>query len=381
MPSDQTRTRDEDDLAPIAVLSFNRPAMLKTVLQSLMAQQDSDIGRREIVLLQDGAVNRYSRMRYAQDDDIRGCIEVFREVCPRGTVLASPENIGVCENMLRAEEHMFETLGAPCAYFFEDDLLLSPAYVRMLDRLAWYSRGARIVAYFAAYGDYYADAASIEARREECMTLDHHWGFGLFRHHWARIRAHLEPYYDIVRGSDYARRDHPRIYDHYERLGASPRGTSQDAAKAFACAQLGLWRCRTVLPFGRYIGDVGAHMSREQYEELGFANAVMSDVPLERIRFPQEDEIREQVAEEARIFVEIGREELPGLRDKHYRELDPLRVCTREDITAAYHLILHRPPECEAVVANHVGHSLVFELVRSLFHSKEYRRLASKLNL
>ena len=381
MSDDRALTRDEGDLAPIAVLSFNRPAMLKTVLQSLMAQQDAEIERREIVLMQDGAVNRYSRIRYAQDDDIRGCIEVFREVCPRGTVLASPENIGVCENMLRAEEHVFETLGAPCAYFFEDDLLLSPAYVRMLDRLSWYCRGARIVAYFAAYGDYYADAADIEARRETCMTLDHHWGFGLFRHHWARIRAHLEPYYEIVRGQDYARRDHPRIYDHYAQLGASPRGTSQDAAKAFACAQLGLWRCRTVLPFARYIGAVGAHMSREQYEELGFAHTVMAEVPLERIRFPQEDEIREQVAEEARIYVEIARGELPALREKLVRELDPKRLCTREDVIAAYCLILHRPPEGEAVLERHVGRRIVFELVQSLFASDEYRLLASRINL
>ena len=379
MPSDQVVVRDDSDLAPIAVLSFNRPAMLKTVLQSLMAQQDADIERRQICLLQDGAVNRYSRIRYAQDDDIRGCIAVFREVCPQGTVLASDDNIGVCENMLRAEEHMFEALGAPCAYFFEDDLLLSPAYVRMLDRLSWYSRGARIVAYFAAYGDYYADAASIKARRDECMTLDHNWGFGLFRHHWARIRAHIQPYYDIVLGDDYARRDHPRIYDHYEALGASPRGTSQDAAKAFACAQLGLWRCRTVLPFGRYIGDVGAHMSREQYEELGFARTVMADAPLERIRFPQEDEIREFVGEEARIYAEIVRDELPALREKLVRELDPLRLCTREEVIAAYSLILHRPPEGEAVLARHVGRRKVFELVESLFASDEYRLLASRV--
>ncbi len=359
-------------------MAFNRPVLLKPVLESLRAQQGASIEKRQIHLFQDGAVNKYSRMRYAEDADIAASIAVFQSIFPSGIIHASPQNIGVCENFLRAEEFLFTELGAECAYFFEDDMVLSPAYLAMMDRLQWYSRGARMVAYFAAYGDYYASPEEIAARRDQCITLDHHWGFGLFRHHWSRIRNQLADYYAIVLGTDYSRRDHHAIYDMYRNLGACPRGSSQDAAKAFFSAQLGLWRARTVLPFARYTGKEGAHMSAEQFNALGFDRTIVATEPLLRLNFPSEDEMREAVAQQQQLFVQILQNEFETLTAGLGRKLNPMRKATEDDVIAMYQLLLHRQPENAGVIAGYQGRN-VFQMVQILMRSNEYEKLTAKI--
>ncbi len=368
-----------DDLSPIVVMAFNRPALLKTVLESLKAQVGAEIEQRSINLFQDGAINKYSRIRYAQDDDVRESVEVFRSVFPTGAVHASPVNLGVCENFRRAEDYVFNHLNADCAYFFEDDMVLSPVYLQVMDRLKTASMGARIVAYFAAYGDYYADAASIKERHDEFMTLDHHWAFGLFRHQWLRLQSFLTDYYAIVVGNDYSRRDHQAIYDLYERQGASPRGTSQDAAKAFACARLGLWRCRTVTPYAQYVGAVGAHMSKEQYEALGFDRTIMERELPARIRFPAENQIHKAIEEERALFADIGQNEMLELRKGLGRELNPMRLCTEEDVRFTYELLLQRRPEGPQIFEGLVGVRPVIGLVRSILSSNEYKGLNGRI--
>src|ERR1700752_1049620 len=142
-------------VAPIAVMSFRRPEKLNEVLRSLRAQVGCDIEAREVHLFQDNAVNRYSRMRYADDAQVAQCVDVFNQHFPKGTVHLADANIGVCENFERAEKFVFNEKKAECAYFFEDDLVLSPAYVRMLDLMQGRARQSGNVAYFACYGDYY----------------------------------------------------------------------------------------------------------------------------------------------------------------------------------------------------------------------------------
>src|SRR4051812_26108879 len=108
--------------APIAVMSFNRPGLLRQVLQSLLAQRDPRLAQREIHLFQDNAVNAYSRIRYTEDKDIRDCLEVFRSIFPNGIVHLASNNIGICENFKSAEEYFFEERKFECTYFFEDDM-------------------------------------------------------------------------------------------------------------------------------------------------------------------------------------------------------------------------------------------------------------------
>lgn len=357
---------------PIAVMSFNRPGYLEQVLNSLRSQLPDTLAGREIHLFQDGAVNAYSDLRYAEDADIASSIETFRRVFPDGTVHHSVANIGICENFYRAENYFFSERDFSCAYFFEDDMIVSPCYLQMMDILKAFADRSPRVAYFAAYGDYYSSAEEQVERRREIILLDHHWAFGLQRDAWRRIREQTAEFHRLTLGIDYARRPHKAIYALYDRFKAVPAGTSQDAAKAFACDRLGLLRLRTFATFARYIGSKGAHMTPEKFEKLGFSRAVMLDQPILDLAFPDNARIDQLLAQQRAEFERIYREDLPRMVAGRAATWPPMRLCEREDIGNAYRLLLARPPENEAVFQAHVGRTRVFALVRGIVSSEEY---------
>ncbi len=259
-------------------------------------------------------------------------------------------------------------------------MILSPVYLEMMDILRAYAEASPRIAYFAAYGDHYAKPEEIEERRRQLVTIDHHWGFGLLRRHWLKINAALADYYQMVVGQDYTRRNHRAIYEYYQQFGAAPRGSSQDAAKAFACDRLGLWRCRTFAPFARYIGTTGAHMTPEAFEKLGFGKTVALQEPIVDLDFPSEERVAAFLAELRRLFQEIFEKELPALMPTlPARELSPMRICTPEDVRAAYNLLLARDPESQTIIDSHAGQKSVFVFIRGLLRSREFNDLVKRV--
>jgi hypothetical protein len=362
--------------SPIVMMSFNRPQFLEPVLASLMAQREALLEGREIHLFQDGAVNRYSRIRYAKDADIDASIDAFRNHFPHGTVHHSADNIGICENYRRAERYLFEEREVDVGYFLEDDLVLSPVYLEMMDRISTWAVTTPNVAYFAAYGDYYSVPENIAALRRELVTLDHHWGFGLVRRHWRKMQPLLEPFYDIVCGNDYSRRDHRRIYALYESFEAAPRASSQDAAKAFACDRLGLWRANTVVPFAKYIGNIGQHMTPEAFNAIGYDRTVVSNEAVGDLKFPDKAQIERRLAEQRAIFSEIRQIEFSVLVEAlPARKYNPLRPCERNDVSYGYQLFLNREPPSEDLVQMLIDRKTVFELVSDLVATEDFQRL------
>jgi hypothetical protein len=361
-------------LTPIAIMSFNRPHFLAETLQSLLAQEGGDFDAREVHLFQDGAINRWSRMRYASEQDIEACLDLFRQAFPRGQVHYSGDNIGICENFCRAEEHFFEMNSFSTAWFFEDDMILSPVYFRMMERLQRYAAMTPRVAYYSAYGNYYAPREEVAANRRAIIPLDHHWAFGLQRAAWLRMRRQLEGYYALVRGQDYARRWHRAVFDYFAKSQAVPRGSSQDAAKSWACARLGLLRLRTFAPFARYIGTQGAHMTQAKFDELGFANTQIELQEITDLRFPSPDTITEILDEQRRLLSDVYRYELKDIvATLPARKYNPMRPCTEADVVAAYRLLLNRNPESEELVDYHVRETRVYTLLRGLIRSHEFQ--------
>lgn len=361
-------------LTPIAIMSFNRPHFLAETLQSLLAQEGGDFDAREVHLFQDGAINRWSRMRYASERDIQACLDLFRQAFPRGQIHYTGDNIGICENFCRAEEHFFEHNSFSTAWFFEDDMILSPVYFRMMERLQRYAAMMPRMAYYSAYGNYYASREEVAANRRAIIPLDHHWAFGLQRAAWLRMRQQLEGYYALVRGQDYARRWHRAIFDYFAKSHAVPRGSSQDAAKSWACARLGLLRLRTFAPFARYIGTQGAHMTQAKFDELGFANTEIELQEITDLRFPSPDNIVEMLDEQRRLLSDIYRHELKDIvATLPARKYNPMRASTEADVVAAYRLLLNRNPESEEVIERHVLETRVYTLVRGIIRSHEYQ--------
>jgi len=359
-------------------MSFNRPQFLKPVLTSIIHQGSDIVDGREVHLFQDGAVNKYSRIRYAKDADIEKSIEAFQESFPGGTVHNSAHNIGIFENFKRAEEYVFVERRFDCAYFFEDDLILSTRYLEAMDGIRRWGDHAGNVSYFAAYGNHYATEQEQQEHQHELMALDHHWAFGLYRTHWQAMQPLLKPYESVVYGMDYSRRDHRKVFALYDASEISPRASSQDAAKAIASQRLNLWRCNTVVTYAKYIGTTGQHMTPELFKELGFDKTVVRQT-LADIHFPSAQDIMRRIAEQAELFKTIREQELGSIISKlPARQYNALRFCDRSDVTYGYRLFLKREPESEEVIERRARKQSVLDFVAELVRSEEFNKLGGQ---
>ncbi len=268
---------------PIAVISYNRPDLLERFLASLKAQTVA-VDPARVALFQDHG-----------DPAEEACVAVFRAAFPEGQVFQADQNLGVALNIDRAERHVFETLGAEVAYFFEDDLILGPHYLDALGQLADFALAEERVSYVAAYGAHRADAAEQAARAGEVVPMDHKWGFALTRRQWERQKPIIAPYLDIIRQRPYRQRDNTAIKAYYRELGYAKAGTSQDGAKDVAGAVLGTIKLMSLACFARYEGRDGLHMRPELFDQLGYGDtAVFAEAPA--FTLPDSDQIDRWIA-------------------------------------------------------------------------------------
>lgn len=289
-------TPDYNHTPPIVVLSFNRPHYLAETLESLRSQIPS-LDERRIHLFQDGAVNAYSGIRYGDMRDISRCIAMFCKFFPQAHVHYSGRNIGICENFLRAERFVFETLAAPIAYFFEDDLVLSRKYVETLDALRVSFRMQPEIGCFNALGMHLAPQADQERNKSKLITMGQRWGFAMTKSHWIDIQPLLGPYYRMVCHRDYRQRPHDQIRAWYDTWVEGETVTSQDRAKDLVALRLGRWQASTYVCLARYIGEVGTHSTSENFSRRGFAATQIYEGHIPR-RFPITlQQVKFQIAE------------------------------------------------------------------------------------
>jgi hypothetical protein len=256
---------------PIAVMSFNRPHYLEAVLHSLKAQA-APIAPDEIFLFQDG----YRSKQGADLTDprlIERCAELFERAFPESKIFASTDNLGVALNFARAELFVFDELKAEAAFFFEDDMVLSPHYLSALYPLADVALNDRRIAYVAAYGHHRATLTQQMRQVHRLIPMHHKWAFATTRRQWEAQRDIVEPYLEIVSRADYPARDEGEIRAYFRKLGFGSEGTGQDAMKDAASCVLGTTKIKTFACLGKYIGEVGVHSRKPWYDQQKFAYA------------------------------------------------------------------------------------------------------------
>jgi cephalosporin hydroxylase/glycosyltransferase involved in cell wall biosynthesis len=275
---------------PIIVMSFNRPNYLAKVLTSIRNQNGIELSDRPILLFQDAAVSPITGKRYADDSQIELAVRTFKSVFPEGKVMLAEHNLGICRNFRRAESYVFEFLKAECAYFFEDDMVLSPNYFSIMDRIADFALTSGRIGYFAAYGNHTIPLEEQMRRSSVVGRLEHHWAFGLVRHHWLELNEWLKPYYDMLEPFDYRDRPTPEIIQYYRARGLPVGVSSQDDVKKVGTYKLGRASINTIAVFAKYIGEKGESMRSDKFAEHGYDNTqIFPTIP--NLNFPNDDEI------------------------------------------------------------------------------------------
>jgi hypothetical protein len=255
---------------PIAILSFDRPQLLREVLLSLAPQ----VGQNPVFLFQDGARNIYSGRQAADPEVQQECIRAFREIFPHGTVFASEHNLGIAENYERAEREMFSVRNAPHALFLEDDLLLAPDFLQVTRMLLDLARQNPRIGSICAYGNLWASAEEQSVRPRDLIHAHESWGFAMTRKAWLEEQPFRRQYLQLVRGQDYKLRDDAPIMDFYRQRGWQMSVTSQDGSRWIAAIELGKVRLTTFPCHARNIGRVGVHSVAEFYDQARLASSI-----------------------------------------------------------------------------------------------------------
>jgi hypothetical protein len=353
---------------PILIISFNRPDYLRRLCASLRAQQGVVLDETNIHLMQDGCRSPRSGLSYATEEEIAASLAVFREAFPAGQVHASPDNLGIAMNMLRAERHAFVTLKAHGGYFFEDDLELGPCYLAVMEAMRLKFRAHPKVGYFAAYGDHRRGGDPAAPR---LVPMEHHWGFGLKRICWQAMQPWLKPFHQVYAEVDYQARPHLRIVEIFEAKQVSSTSSSQDVAKTMACAELGFARVNTDVSYARYIGEHGQSFRPATFERLGFHEMRyverMPDSPPDVT-----EEIVAAIAERKRAACVAHRQEryAEELAEMRTRLFNPDRPATREEVAWLWRLLMDRVPG-DDVLERLAGKRTLRQVRRQLLRNRE----------
>ena len=275
----------------IALLSFNRPHYLQQVVDSIKKQTYDDY---EIYLFQDGAINKYSWRKAANQSSIDDSIKIFKDAFPKADTIISQGNIGICENWRQAEHGMFIDDNASEALFLEDDLVLSPYYFETIYNMFNEFRDDPEIGMFNAYGE------MIEEGNKDIMKpMGHCWSYGTTKESWTQRQDFFDEYYELVGGTDYALRPVKEIHDLYDNYGANLSvAHSQDGAKCIGGMLHNQIKVSPQLNMGKYIGEQGFHATPAFYSQRGFGRMPVYDKgPLTKFKI-NKNKIRSELKKE-----------------------------------------------------------------------------------
>ena len=252
----------------IIILAFNRPESLRQTLLSIHAAGGGDYS---IAIFIDGPLENSEDLGKTHE-----CAAIFREIFPTGVVFESDVNHGIARNFQRAEQYAFVESKAEIAYFFEDDMIVSLLYLRILDRLAQLAQGNPRIGAFAAYGPQRrSDAARIRAP-DGLIEMIWNWGFGLHREAWLAREELLRGYYELLGTNRYGERPFGLIahwcrvvgygvlHDDVDRRTA----TAQDLIKKSALAALGATSVMPPVTNAHHIGEHGTLSASESFTDF-----------------------------------------------------------------------------------------------------------------
>jgi hypothetical protein len=361
---------------PIVIFSLDRPEYLERLCRGLLAQVQVRPDPARVFLAQDGAVSPLSGRQYGRPSLMRRCVEVFRDLFPQGTVLPSRHNLGIADNILRGQRHVFQKMREDLGYFFEDDLEPGPLYLAALEAMRVATEPfAHRVAHFAAYGDRTAPAPGPEAR---ATTLTYHWGFGLRRSAWRRIQALLAPWWEEVRRVDYRGNNQLRLLKVYRGWNVAMHGVGQDSATSVACASLRLARLNTDVAFARYIGEHGEHFTPSLFQRRGFDKLRWAEAEHFTLHGPTAEQVDAIIADAHAYYTTFRRDHLePLIARVEAEQADPDRLATEADVAALWLLLLDRHQVPPPVMARHANRTTMRELRREIVRMRPFQRVTA----
>lgn len=206
----------------IAVRSFKRPEYLKQCLESLENNSDLNV---DFFFFQDGAVNPFSKIRYATDEEVKASLKVFQDSkLPNKIFFISQHNLGpIIRNRLQLE-YVFPLY--EYGIFIDNDLIFNKHYIKTMKVLFKQfkdSDAGSIQTSFRFRGNNIQPLEdAIKHQNKVAYGFSHRWEIGLWRESWNKIKPIIAPYFGMTARVDFKE----FLYNHsvYKDIREKSRG-------------------------------------------------------------------------------------------------------------------------------------------------------------
>lgn len=260
------------------IFSCSRPAYLQRVLSSLENQTEMNVDH---VLMQDGCRNRFSGAVYATPEQLNLCVKHFDQAELKNKFkIVNDINRGMAWQKRRAYKYAFEDEDYDACLCFEDDLVVSKYYVRLLRVLLHQFKDDPGVA-TVQLSDRFNDSVRPDTLNHIKPMWRHFWGYGTWKDRWVAHKPNYDKYFALVRNKDYRGRPHGKIQ---KLLGN--KHTSHDAALDWCIKMQGQVKLAGLVSRATYIGEAGVHQRPAQFEAQGYKSHLS-----QKIEFPEDASI------------------------------------------------------------------------------------------
>ena len=170
-------------------------------------------------------------------------------------------NRGTALTFWAAERWAFETMGADALYIIEDDIVISPHFFTMAERMARLALAEPRIGAFSPFGraDLWQPWQGMLSGR--LLPMHHRWAYGITRRYWEASRADYADYLALLDGCDYRDRPHAAIRDWLRSLAPDVAGlnliTGQDGARTAIMMKHGCVSVMTTPSYALNIGKQG----------------------------------------------------------------------------------------------------------------------------
>lgn len=229
------------------LFSYNRPRYLQQVLASLEGQVGA--AGHDWFFYQDGPLGP------EDGPAVQECVKMLTDSALGGNMFVRDANVGIARQKLMAHS-LFSAYDL--VYFFEDDMIVSPFYMKLLGEL---HRG------FPEALVYAPDRARAAGERDLRAVSDvwtHFWGYAMGADLGRAVTPFLREYVDFLGDTPYRQRPSDARWP--------VTATSHDAILDYALRGLTAKKITLRVPRARYIGEHGLHATPEHFQRNGFSN-------------------------------------------------------------------------------------------------------------
>lgn len=268
----------------LVILTYCRFEYFELVLSSIKEQHIFEHPAHEkydIYVFQDGLWEGES----AANRDGHAKISKLLDRLPRSIgVLKQAQNLGIAFHFDFVERFVFVEKEYDFVVFCEDDLILAPGYMQVMDLMAEkFHDDPRVGMVSAHPGNSSIPLSEQESRRNKFTAMEHNWSFGLYREFWQKRQPLVDCYLNLIHDTAYRNRPHAAICKWLELIGFNGVASSQDYIKSCATISLGGCRISTFPNFGLPIGRSGLHFNPEIFKKMGLDCAVVYTQPLQSV--------------------------------------------------------------------------------------------------